>query len=76
MISKLGRQVKTYQEREFYMEEKYQDELEMKSYNEECIRGEAREYSGQARKLQLKVRMLEEKVEEAEQAVSMEVRDR
>lgn len=38
-IVKLHRELKTHKEREFYMEEKYQDELEIKTYNEECMRG-------------------------------------
>lgn len=69
MIVKLNRNIQMYREREYYMEEKYEGELEMKSYNEECMIGSNNYYKNLVRKLEIKVKFLEEKVEDCEIAV-------
>ena len=58
------------------MEQKFQDQLEMKTYNEECMRGTNNHFRNEIKKLNLKIRLTEEKLEESEQAVGALTRER
>lgn len=44
------------------MEEKYQDELEIKTYNEECMRGTNSHYRNEVKRLTTKLKIMDERV--------------
>ena len=48
------------------MEEKHQEDMEVKTYNEEGLIGAGNYYRDRMRKLEIKVKFMDEKLEESE----------
>jgi chromosome segregation ATPase len=63
-ITKNNRELQVHHEREYYLTQKYTDEMEIKSINEENIRGESLYYRDEIHKLKGKLKMAEERAEE------------
>ena len=63
-ITKNNRELQNHQEREYYLTQKYSDELEMKSINEENILGETQYYRQEIHKLKNKLKIAEERADE------------
>jgi hypothetical protein len=62
-LTKLSKELQVYQEREYYLTEKYNDELEIKSINEENIREESVYFREEIYKLKNQLKISEERLE-------------
>lgn len=69
-IVKMSREIQVFKEREYYMEEKFQDELEIKTYNEECMRGTTAHYRNELKRYAYQIKMQEDKIDELETTIS------
>lgn len=63
MIVKLNRNIKMHLEREYYMEERYQEDMETRTNNEEGLIGTTNFYRARVNKLEIKIKFMDEKLE-------------
>ena len=59
-LTKFGKELQVHQERAYYLAERYNDDMEIKSQQEENIRGETLYYREELHKLRNQLRLAQE----------------
>ncbi len=60
-LAKLGKEVQVHQERAYYLAERINDDMEVKSQQEENLRGKAHYYREEVHRLNSQLRLAEER---------------